>query len=122
MTWLHVFFAFSSVFFCSAYQRFRSTALSRFSQRNVNLVLDDSASDQPIKNTFFANKTFAQLSVSRELIAALKNIKIESPTRIQAICFRDVYKGSHAIIADQTGSGAEEFHCDICASLNLFFD
>jgi hypothetical protein len=57
-------------------------------------------------NTFFSKKTFSDIGLCSTAIKdALKRIRIETPSRIQALSFKSIYEGRDAIVADQTGSG-----------------
>ena len=56
--------------------------------------------------TFFSKKTFSEIGLmSAGFKDALKRIRVETPSRIQAISFKSIYEGRDVILAEQTGSG-----------------
>lgn len=58
-----------------------------------------------IPQTFFSRKSWEGIGLSGKLVEVTKSLKLEVPSKIQAIAHYGVATGKSCIVADQTGSG-----------------
>jgi ATP-dependent RNA helicase DDX18/HAS1 len=54
---------------------------------------------------FYSRKAFDEIGISNNMKGVLNSLNLDSPSKIQALSFQDLYIGKHCILADQTGSG-----------------
>lgn len=76
--------------------------------RNIDVGDDSSSSRQQDKASssyFYSKKQFSDIGLTNTMGSVLNFLRIEQPSKIQALSYQTVLSGQHSIIADQTGSG-----------------
>jgi ATP-dependent RNA helicase DDX18/HAS1 len=68
---------------------------------------DDSSSiEQHQQSFFYSKKDFESIGLnSKVMVVVLNGLRIEKPSKIQALSYNEIYHGGNCILADQTGSG-----------------
>ena len=54
---------------------------------------------------FYSKKQFREIGLTSTMDSVLNYLRIEQPSKIQALSYQTILSGKHSIVADQTGSG-----------------
>lgn len=61
---------------------------------------------EALSTFFFSQKQFPDVGMNKEMMkGVLRDLNIERPSKIQALCYNEILQGTTCIVADQTGSG-----------------
>ena len=61
---------------------------------------------EALSTFFFSQKLFSDVGMNEEMMkGVLRDLNIERPSKIQALCYNEILQGTTCIVADQTGSG-----------------
>ena len=67
---------------------------------------NNSGNENEISPFFHSKKVFEECGMNPNIMGGVMlQLSIERPSKIQALAYNEVYKGTNCIIADQTGSG-----------------
>jgi len=64
-----------------------------------------SSNQEKVSSFFYSKKQFNDIGLTKTMDSVLNFLRIEQPSKIQALSYQTVLSGKHCIIADQTGSG-----------------
>lgn len=73
--------------------------------QNIPVEAVAAGGEAEAKKHFYSRKDLRDIGVSEELAGALRSLKVDTPSRIQALAFDALSSGETAVVAEQTGSG-----------------
>jgi ATP-dependent helicase YprA (DUF1998 family) len=72
---------------------------------NMNKVNVPPVSPDTLTSVFYSKKSFQEIGVPENMVASLRSLGIERPSRIQSLSYQTIRDKNDCIMADQTGSG-----------------
>ena len=85
-------------------------ASSKLNSKRLNNLrpkspLTSGGADETSSSYFYSQKSFQTIGLSDKMVGVVEAMRINRPSKIQALSFSTVLSGKHAVLGDQTGSG-----------------